>query len=112
MSIPLLAIDDDSASLALLEATLGDIEDLELIGTSDPQQALQIVRNRAPRIVVTDLVMPGLSGMQLLEEIGRLDPSIEVILLTGHYSPESAVEAIRKGASDYLTKPVSPERLR
>jgi len=55
-----------------------------------------------PQIVLTDLVMPHLSGIEVLERIMEFDPSTEVILMTAHYSSESAVEAIKKGASDYL----------
>jgi len=55
--------------------------------------------------------MPGMSGMEVLERILEFDPAIEVVLLTGQYSTESAVEAIQKGAADYLTKPVDVERL-
>jgi len=57
-------------------------------------------------------LMPGVSGMELLEKILAVSPETEVILVTGHYSTESAVEAIRKGASDYITKPLSVPGLR
>jgi DNA-binding NtrC family response regulator len=111
ITIPLLAVDDDAASLALIQAAL-EQDGLEILTSNDPEQALKIVRSRLPRIVICDLIMPALSGMEVLEHIMRIDPAIEVILLTGHYSTESAVEAIRKGACDYLTKPIAPERLR
>ncbi len=107
----LLAIDDDPRSLALIAAIV-EQEGLEVLTCDDPEQALEIVRKCLPRIVICDLVMPKLNGMQVLHEITRIDPTIEVILLTGHYSAETAVEAIREGAYDYLTKPVDPERLR
>ena len=70
---------------------------------------LQHVR---PRIVLLDLVMPKVNGMQLLEKIVAFDPGIDVILMTAHYSTESAVEAIQKGASDYLIKPINMPKLR
>jgi DNA-binding NtrC family response regulator len=62
--------------------------------------------------VLTDLVMPHLSGLDVLERIMEVDPATEVILMTAHYSYESAVEAIKKGASDYLIKPISLPTLR
>ena len=68
--------------------------------------------NRHPQIVLTDLVMPHMSGLEVLERIMEFDPSTDVILMTAHYSTESAVEAIKKGASDYLNKPVSIAALR
>src|SRR5207249_12339392 len=57
-------------------------------------------------------LMPGVSGMELLEKILVMAPETEIILVTGHYSTESAVEAIQKGASDYITKPLSVPALR
>ena len=107
----LLAIDDDPRSLALIAATV-EQDGLEVLTCDDPERAIEIVRQRLPRVVICDLVMPKLSGMQVLHEIITIDPTIEVILLTGHYSAETAVEAIRDGAYDYLTKPVDPDRLR
>ncbi len=56
--------------------------------------------------------MPKMSGLDLLDRIMQFDPGIEVILMTAHYSTESAVDAIRKGASDYLNKPISIPALR
>ena len=62
--------------------------------------------------MLLDLVMPKMSGMELLERIVEAAPETEVVLLTADYSTDSAIEAIRKGASDYLTKPVSLAMLR
>lgn len=107
----LLAIDDDASSLALIAATL-EQEGLEILTCQDPEEAIALVRKRLPEIVICDLVMPKMDGMQVLHQIVSIDPTIEVILLTGHYSAETAVEAIREGACDYLTKPIAPERLR
>jgi DNA-binding NtrC family response regulator len=59
-----------------------------------------------------DMVMPKVSGMELLERIVAVDPGVEVILITAHYSTESAVEAIQKGACDYLNKPLDVKKLR
>ncbi len=86
--------------------------DVEILTASDPEEGLDLVHTRHPQIVLTDLVMPHLSGIDVLERIMEYDPSTEVILMTAHYSTESAVEAIRKGAADYLNKPVSIPALR
>jgi DNA-binding NtrC family response regulator len=103
--ITLVAIDDNLHSLELLSAALSQ-DGLEILTANNPQQGLELVFSRRPQIVLTDLVMPGMSGMEVLERIVEFDPSIDVILMTAHYSTESAVEAIKKGASDYLNKPV------
>lgn len=80
---------------------------VRVITSADPEEGLEIIKRERPHMVLLDLNMPKLSGMQVLEEVVSFDPAIEVILLTGDYSTSSAVQAIQKGAADYLTKPVS-----
>jgi len=110
-AISLLIIDDNPGSLELLSSALAQ-PGLEVLTASDPDEGLDLVYSRRPQIVLTDLVMPRLSGLEVLERIVEFDPSIDVILMTAHYSTESAVEAIKKGATDYLNKPVSIAALR
>ena len=110
-ALSVLIIDDNSGSLELLSTALAQ-PGLEILTASDPEQGLDLVYNKHPQIVLTDLVMPNLSGMDVLERIMEFDPSTEVILMTAHYSTESAVEAVKKGASDYLNKPISIGPLR
>ena len=109
--IRLAVIDDDPANLKLARFVLSK-EGLEIHSASDPKGGMKLIREVHPQIVLLDLVMPGVEGMGLLQEILEFDPGIEVILMTGYYSTESAVEAIQKGASDYLPKPFSPDKLR
>src|SRR6185437_3934903 len=79
---------------------------------SSPELGLELVRKLRPRLVITDLVMPRLSGLEVLDRVMRTDPTIDVILMTAHYTTDTAVEAIRKGAADYLEKPVQLSLLR
>jgi DNA-binding NtrC family response regulator len=109
--VSLVIIDDNAGSLELLSTALAQ-EGLDIFTASDPEDGLDLVYERRPQIVLTDLVMPGMSGMEVLERIVEFDPSTDVILMTAHYSTESAVEAIRKGACDYLNKPISIATLR
>jgi DNA-binding NtrC family response regulator len=109
--IKLLAIDDEPDSLELIQDTLTQ-HNLEVLTTTDPEDGWRMVRRVHPEIVLLDLRMPKVSGMELLEKIVEFDPGIDVILVTGDYSTESAVAAIQKGACDYLTKPFSPKALR
>jgi DNA-binding NtrC family response regulator len=109
--ISLLIIDDNPGSLELLSSALAQ-SGLEILTASDPEQGLDLVHQHRPQIVLTDLVMPNLTGMEVLERIVEFDPSIDVILMTAHYATESAVEAIKKGATDYLNKPISISMLR
>lgn len=101
----LLIIDDNPGSLELLSNGLAQ-PGLEILTASDPEDGLDIACGRHPQIVLTDLVMPRLSGLDVLDRIMEIDPATDVILMTAHYSTESAVEAIKKGASDYLNKPI------
>jgi DNA-binding NtrC family response regulator len=109
--LSLLIIDDNQGSLEMLSAALSQ-QGLEILTASTPEAGLELVYSHRPAIVLTDLVMPNMSGLDVLERIVEFDPAIEVILMTAHYSTESAVEAIRKGAADYLNKPVSIVALR
>jgi DNA-binding NtrC family response regulator len=110
-AISLLIIDDNLGSLELLSSALVQ-PGLEILTASDPEEGLDLVHRHRPQIVLTDLVMPHLTGLEVLERIVEFDPSIDVILMTAHYSTESAVEAIKKGATDYLNKPISIATLR
>ena len=105
------AIDDDPDLLALVAATFESEANVELLVFSDPREGLSAIRRRRPQIVLLDLIMPGVTGMELLEQTVQVDPAIDVILMTAYYSTESAVEAIKKGACDYLNKPFTREQL-
>ena len=109
--LSVLIIDDNAGSLELLSEALLQ-PGVEILTASDPVKGLELVRSHRPQIVLTDLIMPHMTGIEVLEHVMEHDPSIEVILMTAHYSTESAVEAIKKGASDYLNKPVSIPALR
>jgi DNA-binding NtrC family response regulator len=109
--VKLVAIDDTPQILELISEALAE-EDVEIHSTTDPEEGLDLILREHPQVVLLDLVMPKLNGMEVLERIVEFDPSIDVILMTAHYSTESAVEAIRKGASDYLNKPISVVSLR
>ncbi len=110
-TVKLVAIDDDPNSLELIAAALKQ-PCLEIFTCTDPAGGLELVLAKRPEIVLLDQVMPGLSGMEVLDRILEVAPETDVILVTGHYSTESAVAAIQKGASDYLTKPISIAVLR
>jgi DNA-binding NtrC family response regulator len=107
----LLAIDDNWETLDLIRSAL-EIEGLEIFTETDPEEGLRTFLRTRPRMVLVDLVMPKINGMEILERILAIDPGVDVILITAHYSAESAVEAVQKGASDYLTKPLDIEHLR
>ena len=77
----------------------------------DADSALKIIGNGYPGVVISDIRMPGLDGMELLQHLTRLDPEIPVILITGHGDVPMAVHAMRIGAYDFLEKPFEPEKI-
>ena len=78
---------------------------------SDADSALKIIGNGYPGVVITDIRMPGLGGMELLKRLSHIDPQIPVILITGHGDVPMAVEAMRIGAYDFLEKPFKPDKI-
>jgi DNA-binding NtrC family response regulator len=109
-ALRVVAIDDDEQHLKFI-ATVLSRGNVVVSTAGNPQEGLTLVSREHPQLVLVDLVMPSMSGLEVLDRIMQFDPAIEVVLLTGQYSTESAVEAIQKGAADYLTKPVDIERL-
>jgi DNA-binding NtrC family response regulator len=109
--VSVAAIDDDRGSLDLIRAALKQ-QPVEIFTHTDADTGLKMVLDRRPQIVLLDLMMPRMNGLEVLDRIVEAAPETEVILITGQYSAESAVEAIRRGASDYITKPINLNVLR
>ena len=82
-----------------------------VMGTTEPGEALAAVGKRRCRAVLSDVRMPAMGGLEFLDQALKLDPAVDVLLMTGFYSIDAAIEAIRRGARDYLTKPLEQERL-
>lgn len=109
--IVLVIIDDNPRSLEFLSTALAG-EGVQIFTAADPEEGLDLVYTHRPQVVMTDLVMPHITGLEVLERITEFDPAIDVILMTAHYTTDTAVEAIRKGAADYLNKPIALATLR
>src|SRR6202140_4143463 len=112
---------DDSMTVCVLDDEPGMVEMLQeslrclgfsSIGTSDPQYALELVDQGRVRVVVSDIKLPGMDGLQVLEQAMGYDPGIYVLLMTGFYSLDNAIAAIKRGAYDYIPKPVDRSRLK
>ena len=106
----ILIVDDDAD---LCEALSDRVEALGFqaaVAASGPD-ALRQVREEPPAIVLLDLVLPGMDGMAVLEVIRREDPEVAVIVITAHGTIARAVEAMKKGAYDFVTKPLDPKHL-
>jgi DNA-binding NtrC family response regulator len=106
-----VAVDDDPQNLEIIAGALDQLA-VDLTTVSDPKTALEVFVRIRPEVVLIDLMMPNIGGIELLERMIEIDPGANVILMTAHYSSDSAVEAIRKGACDYFNKPLDLPRLR
>lgn len=100
-----LVVDDEPVLRSLYLDVLSDAG-YEAVSADCAESALSELERRSFDLVVTDFHMPGMNGVELLEEIKRADSKMPVILLTSHLSPTTATAAIRKGAFWYLAKPV------
>ncbi len=107
----ILIVDDEDV---VLDSCLQVLEGrgYEVATARDGTEGLKLVREFAPDLVLVDLKMPGISGFEVLEEIRAGDPTIVTIVITGYSTVNSAVEAMKKGAFDFLPKPFTPDELR
>ena len=107
----ILIVDDEKNYLVVLEALLG-AEGYEIVTANDGKAALATVREADLDLVITDMKMPGMSGMELLAECRKIKPELPVIMMTAFGTIEMAVEAMKKHAYDYIQKPFENEQLK
>lgn len=106
MKSKIMVVDDELSVRSSLEDILR-LEGYDVQAVESGEAALSLLRNDHFDIILLDLKMPGIDGIEVLHVINRLSPNTGVILLTGHGSLESAIEALRLGADDYILKPAS-----
>jgi DNA-binding NtrC family response regulator len=106
MNRSLFLLDDDKAVLGTLRDALAELSP-DIRTCANPMEALGEIRSHPPSVVITDLKMPGLGGMEVLKRIHEFRPGLPVIMITGHGGVEEAVEAMRNGAYDFIRKPFS-----
>ncbi len=107
----LLVVDDEKNYLLVLKELLVE-EGYEVLTAQSAVGALEIMAETEPDLVLTDMKMPGMSGLELLERVKQKDPQMPIIMMTAFGTVEKAVEAMRKGAYDYITKPFDNEILK
>ena len=111
MAGKILIVDDEKDMLTLLRRIISEETDHEVVTETNPFEALEIFKASTFDLLITDLKMPKMDGIKLLGEVKKLKPDVSVIILTAYATVETAVEAIQKGAYDYITKPFRRERI-
>ena len=101
--------DEQNVCLTIREALEG--EGFQVHCYQNPVEGLQDVSQKNPDLIITDLLMPGLDGLKLIQRVKSFNPEINILVITAHASLESAIGAIRAGANDYLIKPFKIEEL-
>jgi two-component system NtrC family response regulator len=106
----ILIVDDEKNYLTILSAVLED-EGFEVLTALGGREALEVHKTSDLDLILTDMKMPGMDGIELLEHIKSVDPDIPVVMMTAHGTVDKAVEAMQKGAYTYVLKPFDNERL-
>ena len=101
----ILVIDDELDMLMLLRMIIEDNTDYEVETTNNPSEALKMVTQKDYDLVISDLKMPGMDGLELCDEVKDIKPDLPLIMITAYGSLETADEAMKKGVADFITKP-------
>ncbi|MGB3094151.1 MAG: response regulator, partial [Candidatus Zixiibacteriota bacterium] len=101
--VRILIIDDDPKVSWILSEGLG--EDYDILSAKDGPEGIRMVSKANPNLVLLDIKMPGMEGLEVLERIKSMDRPTEVIMLSGHGETKNVVESIKKGASEFISKP-------
>ncbi|MCX5678949.1 MAG: response regulator [Candidatus Omnitrophica bacterium] len=106
----ILVVDDDRGFWEVVAEGL-EARDYRVVAAMSGEECIEKIKSDTFHVILLDLQMPGMNGIQTLEEIRKMNPEIEVLMVTGHGDITTATEALKKGASDFIEKPVSVERL-
>ena len=106
----MMLVDDEERFLSTTKKLLSR-KGLDVLTAASGSDALEILRTNEVHVVILDVKMPGMDGIETLKAIKRSYPLVEVIMLTGHATVESAVEGLKSGATDYLMKPTDVQDL-
>ena len=111
MSARILVVDDELDMLALLAMIISEKTDHKVTTTNNPLEVVQFVKESKYDLIISDLKMPGMDGIELIGEIRKINQYIPILVITAYGSIDSAEEAINKGAYDYITKPFRKEQI-
>jgi DNA-binding NtrC family response regulator len=111
MAEKILIVDDEPDMLKLLSMILREKTSYAVTTTNNPLEALDMAKKGGFDLVISDLKMPGLDGIELIDAIKKVDEDIPIIIMTAYGTVESATEAIQKGGFDFITKPFRKEQI-
>jgi DNA-binding NtrC family response regulator len=111
MAEKILIVDDEPDMLKLLSMILREKTLYEISTTNNPLEAIELAKKVDFDLVISDLKMPGIDGIELIDAIKRLNEDIPIIIITAYGTVESATEAIQKGGFDFITKPFRKEQI-
>ncbi len=111
MKTQILVVDDDKNFRALLSKALKEMGSYSVAESESAEDALQRIEKETFELVLVDLNLPNMGGLELIAQLANLKPEVLTILVTGAASIDSAVEAMKRGASDYVTKPFELEEM-
>ena len=106
----ILIIDDEEANVRVLSMSLRS-DGYEVVSAYSGEEGIAVFQKERPDLVLTDIKMPGMDGIEVLQKIKALEPDMEVIIITGHGDIDNAIEALKFGASDFINKPIRDEVL-
>jgi signal transduction histidine kinase len=106
----ILIIDDEKATLSMLSLFLG-VSGYEVLTAESGSKGIEIFNTKRPSLVLTDIKMPGMDGIEVLQKIKSEDPNAEVIMMTGHGDMDLTIQSLKHDASDYITKPINTDML-
>lgn len=107
-----IMIIDDEAGICDILKKLFQSEGYEVIAVTDSEKAIDMIKKENPCCILLDIKMPKVSGMDILSKVREYDDKINIIMITGYGTLESAVESMRLGAFDYITKPFDMEYIK
>jgi len=106
----ILVIDDEKATLKMFRLFL-DVYGFDILTAESGEEGLDVFDREKPDIVLTDIKMPGMDGIEVLQEIKKRSPSTEVIVITGHGDMDLAIQALNLDAADFINKPIQRQSL-
>ncbi len=110
MKKKLLIVDDEKNIIDSMGRALAGLE-MEVITSQEPEKALDLVKENIPQVVITDLKMPKMDGLEFMAKVKEFNPNIQIIMITGHGTIDDAVTAMKTGAYDFIPKPFNKQEI-